>query len=314
MTSTGFRTQRKLVGYLGLDPRVRQSGIAPATHGHISKQGSASARVTRWSRRAGARFASPARCTRSISASVPAAGTRIAIVAAARKLACLFWCLLTRDEDYAYQQPSLTKKKLRRSRSAPAPDATGQGHRHLGHQAKRCAKPSASSPSRPRSPTRGWSATGMQPGRSGESGRERDTGARIKKALEGQSRAADHKPLTSALRSSVYSRPTSSLTPNKAPAKTPAAAGIDIAPTQKAAKFTQRTSDATKPAPHKAICGPPAQPPRPIPLPELVPKLSVQALDFHRSSKAALPFSRRRARARGTDAVVPSPLVLANTR
>src|SRR5207302_1699102 len=40
-----FRTQRQLVGYLGLDPRVYQSGSAPATSGHISKQGSAS---TRW--------------------------------------------------------------------------------------------------------------------------------------------------------------------------------------------------------------------------------------------------------------------------
>jgi hypothetical protein len=32
---------------------------------------------------------------------------------ASRKLACLFWALLTREEDYAYAQPSLTKKKLR---------------------------------------------------------------------------------------------------------------------------------------------------------------------------------------------------------
>ncbi|MGH2960622.1 MAG: hypothetical protein ACRDL3_00275 [Solirubrobacterales bacterium] len=38
----------------------------------------------------------------------------MAIVAVARKLACLFWCLLTREEDYAYAQPSLTRKKLRR--------------------------------------------------------------------------------------------------------------------------------------------------------------------------------------------------------
>ena len=37
-----------------------------------------------------------------------------AIVATARKLAVLFWCMLTRGEDYAHQQPSLTKKKLRR--------------------------------------------------------------------------------------------------------------------------------------------------------------------------------------------------------
>jgi hypothetical protein len=41
-------------------------------------------------------------------------GHQIAVVAAARKLACLFWCLLSRSEDYAYAQPSLTRKKLRR--------------------------------------------------------------------------------------------------------------------------------------------------------------------------------------------------------
>ncbi len=40
-------------------------------------------------------------------------GHSVAIVAVARKLGCLFWCLLTRDEDYAYAQPSLTAKKLR---------------------------------------------------------------------------------------------------------------------------------------------------------------------------------------------------------
>ena len=37
-----FLTSRKLVGYLGLDPKVRQSGEAPARSGRISKRGSAS--------------------------------------------------------------------------------------------------------------------------------------------------------------------------------------------------------------------------------------------------------------------------------
>ena len=37
-----------------------------------------------------------------------------AIVAAARKLAVLFWCMLSRGHDYAHQQPSLTAQKLRR--------------------------------------------------------------------------------------------------------------------------------------------------------------------------------------------------------
>jgi transposase len=41
-------------------------------------------------------------------------GYSVATVAAARKLACLFWCLLTRNEDYAHTQPSLTAKKLRK--------------------------------------------------------------------------------------------------------------------------------------------------------------------------------------------------------
>jgi transposase len=38
-----FRDPRKLVSYLGLDPRVRQSGEEPARHGHISKHGASRA-------------------------------------------------------------------------------------------------------------------------------------------------------------------------------------------------------------------------------------------------------------------------------
>ena len=107
-----FESPRKLVGYLGLDPRVSQSGSAPATHGRISKQGSVSARhalvEASWSavRQPGPLHAFYGRIrTRR--------GHSVAIVACARKLACLFWCLLRREEDYAYQQPSLTAKKLR---------------------------------------------------------------------------------------------------------------------------------------------------------------------------------------------------------
>src|SRR5215204_5484827 len=40
-----FPTSRRLVGYLGLDPRVYRSGSAPAKGGRISKQGS---RAARW--------------------------------------------------------------------------------------------------------------------------------------------------------------------------------------------------------------------------------------------------------------------------
>lgn len=40
-----FATPAKLVSYFGLNPRVRQSGLQPAQHGHISKVGRAHARA-----------------------------------------------------------------------------------------------------------------------------------------------------------------------------------------------------------------------------------------------------------------------------
>ena len=39
-------------------------------------------------------------------------GAQIALVATARKLSVLFWHLLTREEDYAFQRPTLTRRKL----------------------------------------------------------------------------------------------------------------------------------------------------------------------------------------------------------
>jgi hypothetical protein len=50
---------------------------------------------------------------------VPNDGANAAL-AAAHRLACLFWCLLTHGEDYAHQQPSLTAKKLRLLEISPS--------------------------------------------------------------------------------------------------------------------------------------------------------------------------------------------------
>jgi transposase len=107
-----FRTTRRLVGYLGLDPRVRQSGSEPARGGRISKQGSASAR---WAlvEAAWSVVHQPGPLHAFYQRIRARRGHGIAVVAVARKLAVLFWCLLTRGEDYAHAQPSLTAKKLR---------------------------------------------------------------------------------------------------------------------------------------------------------------------------------------------------------
>ncbi|MGO9885451.1 MAG: IS110 family transposase [Solirubrobacteraceae bacterium] len=108
-----FMTSRKLVAYLGLDPRVKQSGDEPARSGRISKRGSASARwalvETCWSV-----VLQPGPMRAFYQRTRNRRGSGKAIVATARKLVVLFWCMLTRSEDYAHQQPTLTRKKLRR--------------------------------------------------------------------------------------------------------------------------------------------------------------------------------------------------------
>jgi transposase len=107
-----FPTSRQLVGYLGLDPKVRQSGSSPARGGRISKQGSPQAR---WAlcEAAFSAVRQPGPLHAFYERVRARRGYGIAVVAAARKLAVLFWCLLTREEQYAHQQPSLTAKKIR---------------------------------------------------------------------------------------------------------------------------------------------------------------------------------------------------------
>jgi transposase len=119
-----FLTSRKLVAYLGLDPKVRQSGEAPARSGRISKRGSASAR---WAlvEAAWSAVLQPGPLHAFYERTRNRRGHGKAIVATARKLAILFWCMLCRGEDYAHQQPSLTKKKLRQLEiTAGAPKRT----------------------------------------------------------------------------------------------------------------------------------------------------------------------------------------------
>jgi len=107
-----FRSPEKLVSYLGLNPRVRQSGGQPASHGRITKHGRAHARgmlvEAAW---AAAKTPGP---LRAFYERVRARrGMQIAVVATARKLAVLCWHMISRGEDYAYARPSLTAQKLR---------------------------------------------------------------------------------------------------------------------------------------------------------------------------------------------------------
>lgn len=107
-----FASPAKLVSYFGLNPRVRQSGLQPAQHGHISKAGRAHARAmlveAAWS---AANSPGP---LRAFFLRIRAKrGHQIAAVAAARKLAVIAWHVLTGQEDFAWSRPALTARKRR---------------------------------------------------------------------------------------------------------------------------------------------------------------------------------------------------------
>jgi transposase len=108
-----FPTSRHLVGYLGLHPTIRQSGNGPGRHGRVSKEGSAAARhvlvEAAWSA-----AKSPGPLHAFAQRTAVRRGRHVATVAVARKLAVLAWTLLTRGEDYAFQRPSMVRRKIRR--------------------------------------------------------------------------------------------------------------------------------------------------------------------------------------------------------
>ena len=108
-----FSSPRKLVSYLGLDPRVRQSGSGPARHGRISKAGASEARhmlgEVAWKV-----MQTPGPLRAFFERVRARRGPQVAATATARKLTVLFWHLLTREEDYAFARPAMTRNKIRR--------------------------------------------------------------------------------------------------------------------------------------------------------------------------------------------------------
>jgi transposase len=108
-----FARPNKLVGYLGLDPRVRQSGEHVAWTGHISRQGQAHARGLLVEAALGA--VDSAGPLRAFYLRVRARrGAQVAAVAAARKLAVIMWHLLTKRSEYRWSPSVLIAQKRRR--------------------------------------------------------------------------------------------------------------------------------------------------------------------------------------------------------
>jgi transposase len=130
-----FRAPTNLVSYFGLNPSVYQSGLKAYT-GHISRRGRSHGRTV---------------CVEAAHQLVRVPGPfhafflrlrrrkpyNVAITAVARKIVVLVWHMLTKNEDYRYASPELTREKLNRlhrlatgERPARAPRSIATGARH----------------------------------------------------------------------------------------------------------------------------------------------------------------------------------------
>ncbi|MEX2195399.1 MAG: IS110 family transposase [Thermoleophilaceae bacterium] len=190
-----FASPRQLVAYLGLDPKVRQSGSEPARHGKISKRGDARARhvlvEAAWT---ATRSPGP---LRAFGERIRARrGKQIAAVAVARKIATIAWHMLSKEEDYAFARPSLVRGKRAASSDSPtrrrAPWSTPATSADSPTRSACCsAKPSAA--------TDGSSATGRPRRRV----RARHRGAHLKGPRRAKQRGRPQSPRRLRFSSSV---------------------------------------------------------------------------------------------------------------
>jgi transposase len=201
-----FSSPRQLVSYLGLDPRVRQSGNAAARHGRISKAGASVPRhmlgEVAWKV---ARTPGPLRAffERVRGAPRPAdrghrdrQKARRALLAPAHPRAGL--CLRPAGDD-PQQDPPPRAARRRAAPEGPPRDRRRQVQGRLRRGARTLA------PGRGRISPPGQRLAGH---RAAEGGCGRDTGARISEVLEGQSRAASSIAPRPALRFVSHPHPT----------------------------------------------------------------------------------------------------------
>lgn len=120
-----FASPDKLVAYLGLNPRVRQSGGHAPVHGHITKAGNAIGR---------AMMVEAAWCAVKTAGPLHGfydrvrkrRGVQVAIVATARKMTVICWHMIVKGQDYAFARPSLVAFKRRKMElSAGLPSQRG---------------------------------------------------------------------------------------------------------------------------------------------------------------------------------------------
>jgi transposase len=154
-----FKGSRPVVAYLGLDPRVYQSGSAPARSGRISKQGSPQAR---WALVEAAQSVvqQPGPLHAFYERIRARKGHNVAVVAVARKLAVRSGACSPAKRTTPTSSPRSPPRSFGESSSPPAPRCARANPPACGPPASGCARPRSSSPRRPKPPTSARSPTG----------------------------------------------------------------------------------------------------------------------------------------------------------
>ena len=154
-----FNGSHQVVAYLGLDPRVYQSGSGPARGGRISKQGSPQARwalveaARSVAQQPGPLHAFPERI-RAAKATTPRSSR-----SRANSPCCSGACSPARRTTPT-SSPHSPPRSSGDWKSAPAPPPWRASPPACGPPASGCATPRSSSPRRPRPPTNARSPTG----------------------------------------------------------------------------------------------------------------------------------------------------------
>lgn len=146
-----FDRPAKLASYLGLDPRVRQSGDRPPMRGHISRAGQAHARGL-LCEAAHSAVRSPGPLAGFHARIKARRGGAVATVATARKLAVLVWHLLAKDEDCRFApeaRTAFTHRQLDRLAGRERTRPSQRGATGFSHDRGRARLRGGNDPHRP---------------------------------------------------------------------------------------------------------------------------------------------------------------------
>ena len=187
-----FASPRKLVGYLGLDPRVRQSGNGRARHGRISKAGASAARHM-LGEAAWTVTLTPGPLRAFFERIRARRGPQIAATATARKLAVLFWHLLTPRAGLRLRAPRDDRATRSAGSSCRRRPAAERPPRHRGRQIQAVFDAERELSRQAETAYRRTSPTGKPPARR-KRVRARHRGAHLKGPRRAKPRGRPRKP------------------------------------------------------------------------------------------------------------------------